>query len=330
MEKKQAARPCSVYLRTPVLSKISDAGSQDHVHDDHNCAAADVVGSRLVSYGTASMQGWRSHMEDAHITLLPNTTTSLVDGSAVSPQCSRRTMASVQPQCNFEPRRRPAEMLRNYIRQFGALFAVFDGHEGNAASRFCAQHLLDCILLACDRADEIMERIICRRQLSAQRSEEGSKSLVVLKERNFAVGSGRRVRRVSAKPKSPLITSSTFLEAVLEVDEEQQLSTKEDAENSEAEEDLMCYETLSEAAAAAASEQRQQCCGQRPLVVRDADSEANALTPLLPPVDASLSSPLPCVTALSDYEIVEFMRYILVDAFLKVSGLCFRKLQFFV
>lgn len=68
-------------------------------HNEHGCGNG-------LSYGVASMQGWRVEMEDAH--------------------CAITGLGEDLPDWSF--------------------FAVFDGHAGARVSAHCAEHLLDCIV----------------------------------------------------------------------------------------------------------------------------------------------------------------------------------------
>lgn len=79
----------SPYLDHPILEK--------HVSEG---------GSNLVNYAVASMQGWRSQMEDAH-TCMPQ--------------------------------------LKGDLTDWG-YFAVFDGHAGSTVAQYCSRNLLDHIL----------------------------------------------------------------------------------------------------------------------------------------------------------------------------------------
>lgn len=78
------------YLERPVLEKyVSEGASQTGLN-----------------YAVASMQGWRSQMEDAH-TCMPH--------------------------------------LRGELTEW-AYFAVFDGHAGTTVAQYCSRNLLDHIL----------------------------------------------------------------------------------------------------------------------------------------------------------------------------------------
>ena len=94
-QKKRATMGNS--LQSPITDKDTSVGSNDEAIKSCNITTTNPL---RLEYGTSSMQGWRTHMEDAHI-CQPNLLPNLPDH---------------------------------------ALFAVFDGHGGSFTSKYAAEH----------------------------------------------------------------------------------------------------------------------------------------------------------------------------------------------
>jgi serine/threonine protein phosphatase PrpC len=105
-------RKCSSYLQEPVTTKETLRGEVEVTlapppssigHEGHAGHA-----SNKLRYAVSEMQGWRSHMEDQH---------------ALNPELASN--------------RQQAMLLKDHH-----LFAVFDGHGGDFASKFCGAQLV--------------------------------------------------------------------------------------------------------------------------------------------------------------------------------------------
>jgi serine/threonine protein phosphatase PrpC len=104
-------RKCSSYLQEPVMTKETQRGEVEVTvapppSTDRNGHAGDA--NNKLRYAVSEMQGWRSHMEDEH---------------ALNP--------------NLASNRQQAMLLKDHH-----LFAVFDGHGGDFASKFCGAQLV--------------------------------------------------------------------------------------------------------------------------------------------------------------------------------------------
>ncbi|KAL7538358.1 hypothetical protein ACHAWF_006066 [Thalassiosira exigua] len=138
-----ARKPSGLLLAEPVTSKLTERGEASTFafalpHTDGKqkqrppttAACASDDDENKLRYAASGMQGWRSHMEDAHV-LNPS----------------------------LYVNRRQQKLLEDHH-----LFAVFDGHGGDFASHFCGEHLASTLvsqrdwraylrLLASDRAE---------------------------------------------------------------------------------------------------------------------------------------------------------------------------------
>ena len=104
-------RKSSSYLEEPVMTKATHRGEAEVTLDqppsnDREGHEGDASGK--LRFAVSEMQGWRSHMEDEH---------------ALNP--------------NLASNRQQAMLLKDHH-----LFAVFDGHGGDFASKFCGEHFV--------------------------------------------------------------------------------------------------------------------------------------------------------------------------------------------
>ena len=102
-------RKSSSYLEEPVMTKATHRGEAEVTLDQlpsNGREGHEGDASGKLRYAVSEMQGWRSHMEDEH---------------ALNP--------------NLASNRQQAMLLKDHH-----LFAVFDGHGGDFASKFCGEH----------------------------------------------------------------------------------------------------------------------------------------------------------------------------------------------
>ncbi|KAL3766114.1 hypothetical protein ACHAW5_001421 [Stephanodiscus triporus] len=102
------------FLDEPVINKVTERGEADVIlfsPPSNGREGHEGDGNSKLRYAVSEMQGWRSHMEDAHV-LNPN-------------------LASNSQQ---------AMLIKDHH-----LFAVFDGHGGSFASKFCGKHLVSTL-----------------------------------------------------------------------------------------------------------------------------------------------------------------------------------------
>ncbi|KAL3811491.1 hypothetical protein ACHAXA_004399 [Cyclostephanos tholiformis] len=112
--KHPIVRKGSSYLEEPVMIKVTERGEANVTID--TSPSNDREGharnsNNKLRYAVSEMQGWRSHMEDEH---------------ALNP--------------NLASNRQQAMLLKDHH-----LFAVFDGHGGDFASKFCCTHLVSTL-----------------------------------------------------------------------------------------------------------------------------------------------------------------------------------------
>ena len=109
----------SSYLEEPVMTKATERGEVEVTLGSVSASKGgrvegsndDESSSNKLRYAVSEMQGWRSHMEDEH---------------ALNP-----VLAS---------NRQQAMLLKDHH-----LFAVFDGHGGDFASKFCGDNLVSTL-----------------------------------------------------------------------------------------------------------------------------------------------------------------------------------------
>ena len=104
-------RKSSSYLEEPVMTKATHRGEAEVTLDQppsNGREGHEGDASSKLRYAVSEMQGWRSHMEDEH---------------ALNP--------------NLASNRQQAMLLKDHH-----LFAVFDGHGGDFASKFCGEHFV--------------------------------------------------------------------------------------------------------------------------------------------------------------------------------------------
>jgi len=104
-------RKSSSYLEEPVMTKATHRGEAEVTLDQPPSIGREGHegdASGKLRYAVSEMQGWRSHMEDEH---------------ALNP--------------NLASNRQQAMLLKDHH-----LFAVFDGHGGDFASKFCGEHFV--------------------------------------------------------------------------------------------------------------------------------------------------------------------------------------------
>ncbi|KAL3811498.1 hypothetical protein ACHAXA_004406 [Cyclostephanos tholiformis] len=112
---KNIRKPCvSSFLQEPVMIKVTERGEADVTivqspSIDREGHARNA--NNKLRYAVSEMQGWRSYMEDEH---------------ALNP--------------NLASNRQQAMLLKDHH-----LFAVFDGHGGDFASKFCCTHLVSTL-----------------------------------------------------------------------------------------------------------------------------------------------------------------------------------------
>ncbi|KAL3766117.1 hypothetical protein ACHAW5_001424 [Stephanodiscus triporus] len=111
---RQLQKRSSSHLDEPVINKVTERGEADVIlfsPPSNGREGHEGDGNSKLRYAVSEMQGWRSHMEDAHV-LNPN-------------------LASNSQQ---------AMLIKDHH-----LFAVFDGHGGSFASKFCGKHLVSTL-----------------------------------------------------------------------------------------------------------------------------------------------------------------------------------------
>jgi serine/threonine protein phosphatase PrpC len=102
------------FLKEPVMTKVTERGEAKvtlFAPPSYGREGHEGDGNSKLQYAVSEMQGWRSHMEDAHV-LNPNLASN-----------TQQTM-----------------LIKDHH-----LFAVFDGHGGNFASKFCGKHLVSTL-----------------------------------------------------------------------------------------------------------------------------------------------------------------------------------------
>ncbi|KAL9190481.1 hypothetical protein ACHAXT_007692 [Thalassiosira profunda] len=111
-------RKMSSFLEEPITHKLTERGeaavtlrASGDGRDAADNSSAEETPTKL-RYAASEMQGWRSHMEDRH---------------CLDPPLARN--------------RQQRELLKDHH-----LFAVFDGHGGEFASRFCGEHFVGTLL----------------------------------------------------------------------------------------------------------------------------------------------------------------------------------------
>ena len=108
-------RKCSSYLEEPVMTKVTQRGEAEVTLDQppsNGREGHEGDASGKLRYAVSEMQGWRSHMEDEH---------------ALNP--------------NLASNRQQAMLLKDHH-----LFAVFDGHGGDFASKFCGENFVPTLI----------------------------------------------------------------------------------------------------------------------------------------------------------------------------------------